>query len=65
MGYEKNAAPAASFNHDGGAHGYDEDVLNEQDPIRAGYEATLEWVAESAGILRIHEFSNWDREPEI
>ena len=51
MGYEKNAAPAASFNHDGGAHGYDEDVLNEQDPIRAGYEATLEWVAESAGIL--------------
>ena len=36
------------FNHDGDAAGYDRDVLDESDPIRAGYGALLDWVAESA-----------------
>lgn len=33
------------FNHDPWAGEYDGDVLNEEDPIRAGYEALLTWVA--------------------
>ena len=41
---------ADDFNHDGAAPRYDTIVRNEQDPIRAGYEATLEWVAQSAEI---------------
>ena len=35
-----------TFNHDPWAEGYDADVLNEADPIRAGYEALLTWVAQ-------------------
>jgi putative AdoMet-dependent methyltransferase len=34
------------FNHDPWADDYDADVLNEADPIRAGYEALLSWIAE-------------------
>ena len=32
------------FNHDQDAGGYDQDVQNEHDPIRAGYRAVLRWV---------------------
>ena len=40
------------FNHDDGAVGYDDDVLNESDPIRTGYDAALGWVIENSGISR-------------
>ena len=33
------------FNHDEDAADYDRDVLNESDPIRAGYDALLGWIA--------------------
>jgi putative AdoMet-dependent methyltransferase len=36
------------FNHDEDAAGYDADVLNETDPIRAGYDALLNWVSEKS-----------------
>ncbi len=39
-----------TFNHDPWAAGYDDDVRNEQDPIRAGYSAVLDWVVTSAQI---------------
>ena len=39
---------ADRFNHDEDAAGYDRDVLNEADPIRAGYDALLDWVAARA-----------------
>jgi len=35
------------FNHDEDADGYDQNVRNEVDPIRAGYAALLSWVAAS------------------
>ncbi|MEZ4727294.1 MAG: class I SAM-dependent methyltransferase [Caldilineaceae bacterium] len=38
------------FNHDPWASDYDEDVRNEADPIRAGYEAVLDWVVAQAQI---------------
>lgn len=41
---------ADSFNHDEDARGYDDDVLNEADPIRTGYEEVLDWVIEKARI---------------
>ncbi len=41
---------ADEYNHDGAAPGYDEDVLNEEDPIRTGYRATLDWVIKVAQI---------------
>lgn len=41
---------AETFNHDADAAGYDQDVLNEAHPIRAGYDATLRWVIEQARI---------------
>ncbi len=41
---------ADRFNHDEDASEYDEDVRNEKDPIRTGYEAVLTWVIESAKI---------------
>lgn len=40
------------FNHDDCADEYDEDVLNESDPIRTGYDALLDWVAENSGITK-------------
>jgi tRNA (cmo5U34)-methyltransferase len=36
------------FNHDLEAPGYDADVQNEDDPVRAGYAATLDWVVRQA-----------------
>lgn len=33
------------FNHDEDAAGYDQDVRRESDPIRAGYDRLLAWVA--------------------
>lgn len=41
---------AEYFNHDGDAPGYDRDVTNEDDPIRTGYNAVLDWVAEMGRI---------------
>ncbi len=41
---------ASLFNHDDDAHDYDLDVSNEQNPIRAGYEKTLNWVIKRAQI---------------
>ena len=38
------------YNHDPWAHNYDRNVQNEADPIRTGYEATLNWVIEQAKI---------------
>ena len=38
------------FNHDELAAGYDEDVLDEADPIRAGYAGCLRWTVERAEI---------------
>lgn len=38
------------FNHDEDAPGYDADVRNEADPIRAGYAALLPWVAANAAV---------------
>lgn len=39
---------ADKFNHDDDALKYDRGVLNESDPIRAGYENLLNWVATEA-----------------
>lgn len=38
------------FNHDEDASEYDDDVLNEDDPIRTGYDAVLDWVVEQAEV---------------
>lgn len=38
------------FNHDPWAANYDRNVLNEDDPIRAGYAAVLDWTAASARV---------------
>lgn len=38
------------YNHDPWADTYDENVQNEAHPIRAGYDATLNWVIASAQI---------------
>ena len=38
------------FNHDEDAAGYDADVLNESHPIRAGYDAVLNWVSKKSSI---------------
>jgi putative AdoMet-dependent methyltransferase len=38
------------FNHDEEADGYDADVRNESDPIRAGYDELLNWVINEARI---------------
>jgi len=38
------------YNHDEDAAGYDADVAQEDDPIRAGYDALLDWVIEAAEI---------------
>jgi len=38
------------FNHDEDAEIYDDDVLNEADPIRTGYDAVLDWVSLAATI---------------
>jgi hypothetical protein len=41
---------AHTFNHDEWAAGYDADVADETNPIRAGYQATLGWVVERAAV---------------
>src|SRR5262245_65612643 len=41
---------ADTFNHDHWAAGYDADVIDETNPIRAGYQATLDWVVERASV---------------
>jgi putative AdoMet-dependent methyltransferase len=46
---------ADTFNHDADAAGYDTDVSNEVDPIRAGYAELLQWSARSAQITRQHD----------
>ncbi len=38
------------YNHDEDADGYDADVMQEGSPIRAGYDALLDWVIEAAEI---------------
>jgi|ERR1700730_289009 cyclopropane fatty-acyl-phospholipid synthase-like methyltransferase len=38
------------FNHDAEAERYDLDVMNDADPIRAGYNELLEWVIKKAEI---------------
>ena len=38
------------FNHDGAAVGYDQNVLDESDPIRTGYLNVLDWVIDQARI---------------
>lgn len=44
---------ADEFNHDDVALGYDEDVADESNPIRAGYSALLDWVVAQAPIVEI------------
>ena len=41
---------AHDFNHDEWAAGYDDDVADESNPIRAGYGATLDWVVRRAAV---------------
>lgn len=38
------------YNHDEWAGGYDADVAQEDNPIRAGYDALLDWVVQAADI---------------
>jgi putative AdoMet-dependent methyltransferase len=49
-GHMPRSLHADEFNHDPDAHGYDGDVLDEANPIRAGYARTLRWVVEHAAI---------------
>jgi putative AdoMet-dependent methyltransferase len=44
------SANADMFNHDTEAAGYDQDVRNEADPIRAAYQDVLSWVITEAQI---------------
>ena len=41
---------ADTFNHDHEADGYDDDVHDESHPVRAGYQATLDWVVARAAV---------------
>ena len=41
---------ADRFNHDADATGYDADVRDETNPIRAGYAEALRWVAREAAV---------------
>jgi putative AdoMet-dependent methyltransferase len=48
---ESTRSPNADiFNHDNEAADYDNDVQNEADPIRAGYQDVLRWVVQQAQI---------------
>lgn len=40
------------FNHDTEVHGYDEHVADESNPVRNGYDATLDWVIAHAAVGR-------------
>jgi hypothetical protein len=59
------------FNHDADAAGYDQDVQNERDPIRAGYRAVLRWVADKVkphsrvpDLGQVIRSSHWPRVAE-
>jgi len=39
------------YNHDDEADGYDLEVRNEKDPIRAAYDDVLRWVAQEARVI--------------
>jgi putative AdoMet-dependent methyltransferase len=55
------SANADIFNHDTEAADYDRDVLNESDPVRAGYREILGWVIQQAQItptLRVLELGS-------
>jgi putative AdoMet-dependent methyltransferase len=47
---DMRSANAEVFNHDNEAADYDEDVRNEVDPIRAGYQVVLRWTTKEAQI---------------
>ena len=40
------------FNHDTEVDGYDDHVTDESNPVRNGYDATLDWVIEHAAVGR-------------
>ena len=46
---------ADAFNHDEDAPDYDSDVTQEDHPVRAGYAALLDWVAETSHIAPGHD----------
>lgn len=46
----RQSAYVDDFNHDPWADDYDEDVRNEEDPIRTGYSAVLDWVVAQTQI---------------
>jgi putative AdoMet-dependent methyltransferase len=48
---EFRSAHGEVFNHDNEADGYDSEVRNPRDPIRAAYSEVLEWVAKEASII--------------
>ena len=55
------SANADIFNHDTEAADYDRDILNESDPVRAGYRKVLAWVIQQAKItptLRVLELGS-------
>jgi putative AdoMet-dependent methyltransferase len=45
---------ADAFNHDPWAAGYDAEVVDETDPIRAGYAGLLSWTVQRAEISQSH-----------
>lgn len=44
---------ADKFNHDSIACEYDENVQDENNPVRAGYQALLAWIQEKAQYSRV------------
>ena len=46
---------ADTFNHDADAPDYDVDVANETHPVREGYTAVLDWVANAAAAEAGHD----------
>ena len=50
MSADMRSANAEVFNHDNEAADYDQDVRNEIDPIRTGYQDVLRWTIEEAQI---------------
>lgn len=50
MNADMRSANAEVFNHDNEAADYDQDVRNEVDPIRTGYQDVLRWTIKEAQI---------------
>src|ERR1700730_7350872 len=50
MSADMRSANAEVFNHDNEAADYDQDVRNEVDPIRTGYQDVLRWTTKEAQI---------------